>query len=66
MTKHFIAIAGNVGVGKSSLTGLNQLYAEWVDGFSLCPVLTVPTDDLDFVGNRRHLDQIIDKLLQRF
>ena len=33
--------------------------------FSLCPVLTVPADDLDFVHNGTHLDLIIAKIEER-
>src|SRR5690606_9672794 len=30
------------------LESLNTLYEQWIDNFSLCPVLAVPADDLDF------------------
>src|SRR5512136_1604111 len=38
------------------LEQLNQLYEEWIATFSLCPVLSVPADDLDYVANSAHLD----------
>ena len=41
---------------------LNDLYEEWIDGFALCPVLTVPADVLDFVLNPDHLDLIAEKV----
>lgn len=44
---------------------LNTLYAAWMDGFSLCPVLTVPADDLDFVHNHAHLDLIVRKIEEK-
>jgi deoxyadenosine/deoxycytidine kinase len=44
------------------LDQLNQLYEAWIAGFSLCPVLTVPSDDLDYVANSRHLDLIVRKV----
>jgi deoxyadenosine/deoxycytidine kinase len=44
------------------LEQLNALYAAWMHDFALCPVLTVPTDDLDFVHNGAHLDLIIRKI----
>jgi deoxyadenosine/deoxycytidine kinase len=47
------------------LAQLNKLYEEWIDHFSLCPVLTVPSDDLDFVLNIKHLELITDKILER-
>jgi deoxyadenosine/deoxycytidine kinase len=47
------------------LARLNDLYEEWIDHFSLCPVLTVPCDDLDFVLNIKHLELITDRILER-
>ncbi len=47
------------------LEQLNELYEEWIDGFALCPVLSVPSDDLDFVLNPAHLDLITDKILDK-
>ena len=47
------------------LEQLNQLYEEWIGGFTLCPVLTVPSDDLDFVVNSEHLELITEKILEK-
>ena len=47
------------------LTQLNELYDAWVDGFSLCPVLTVPTDDLNFVTVNSHLALIASRVLDK-
>lgn len=44
---------------------LNILYEEWIARFDLCPVLTVPSDDLDFVANSHHLDLIVERVLER-
>lgn len=44
---------------------LNQLYAQWISGFNLCPVLAVPADDLDFVANSTHFDLIVQKMLEK-
>ena len=44
------------------LEQLNSLYESWIAGFTFCPVLTVPADDLDFVVHPRHLDLIIKKV----
>jgi len=52
-------------IATSYLEQLNQLYEEWIDGFSLCPVLTVPSDDLDFVLNPDHLELITEKILEK-
>jgi len=47
------------------LAQLNELYEEWTANFTLCPVLTVPADDLDFVQNHTHLDLIASKILDK-
>jgi len=44
------------------LQGLNTLYEQWIDNFSLCPVLAVPADDLDYVSHSGHLKLIIAKV----
>lgn len=47
------------------LARLNGLYQRWIDGFTLCPVLTVPADDLDYVANDSHLDLIVSKVQEK-
>ncbi len=49
----------------SYLEQLNALYEEWIESFSLCPVLCVPSDDLDFVLNSAHLELITAKILEK-
>jgi deoxyadenosine/deoxycytidine kinase len=44
------------------LLQLNKIYEEWIAHFSLCPVLTVPADDLDYVSHSGHLDLIVQKI----
>jgi deoxyadenosine/deoxycytidine kinase len=47
------------------LSQINILYEEWIARFSLCPVLTVPSDDLDYVANSRHLNLIVEKVQEK-
>jgi deoxyadenosine/deoxycytidine kinase len=47
------------------LCRLNTLYESWIAAFNLCPVLTVPADDLDYVANSAHLDLIVEKVLDK-
>jgi deoxyadenosine/deoxycytidine kinase len=47
------------------LDRLNALYAEWIAGFTLCPVLTVPADDLDYVAHDGHLDLVARKVQEK-
>jgi len=47
------------------LEQLNELYEEWIASFTLCPVLTIPADDLDFVQNHSHLDLIAERTMNK-
>ena len=47
------------------LTRLNTLYDRWAESFSLCPVLTVQTDNLNFVTVNSHLEQIASRVLDK-
>ena len=47
------------------LEQLNELYEGWIAAFSLCPVLTVPSDDLDYVANSNHLELIALKVQEK-
>ena len=47
------------------LTQLNELYEAWVEGFRLCPVLTVPTHDLNFATVNSHLELIASRVLEK-
>ncbi|HFD38501.1 MAG TPA: deoxynucleoside kinase [Anaerolineae bacterium] len=47
------------------LTQLNELYEAWVANFTLCPVLTVPSDNLDFVADNTHLELIANRVLDK-
>ncbi len=47
------------------LAQLNDLYETWISNFVLCPVLTVPADDLDYVAHPRHLDLVVRKVEEK-
>ena len=47
------------------LEQLNTLYETWMRGFTACPVLTIPTDDLDFVRSEADLGWIIQQIRER-
>jgi deoxyadenosine/deoxycytidine kinase len=47
------------------LGSLNSLYENWISSFTLCPVLTVPADDIDYVAHGGHLNLIIDKVNEK-
>lgn len=47
------------------LARLNKLYEDWTSAFTLSPVLTINTDNLDYVQYDEHLDQIIETINHR-
>ena len=47
------------------LTHLNDLYENWINHFTMCPVLTVPADDLDYVAHPSHLELIASKVQEK-
>ena len=44
---------------------LNQLYDDWTSSFQLCPVLTIETDNLDYVQHDEHLALIVEHIQQQ-
>jgi deoxyadenosine/deoxycytidine kinase len=52
-------------ISPAYLEQVNHLYSEWITSFTLCPVLTVPADELDYVVRSDHLDLIVDKVQQK-
>ena len=49
-------------IPRDYLAQLNDLYEEWTAAFSLCPMLTVPAYDLDFVKHPDHLALIVARI----
>ena len=47
------------------LEQINRLYDEWIDGFNLCPKLTIPADNLDYVADPRHLKLVLQKIQEK-
>jgi deoxyadenosine/deoxycytidine kinase len=45
------------------LERLNGLYDTWIQQFTLCPVLTVPTDNVDFVHCPEHERWVVQRIL---
>ena len=52
-------------IEREYLTRLNSLYETWIENFTLCPVLTVPADDLNYVAYDSHLDLIVGKIEEK-
>lgn len=49
-------------ISSDYLKSLNLLYENWIARFTLCPVLTVPADHLDYVAHSGHLRLIVAKV----
>lgn len=54
------------GISADYLALLESFYDDWLRTFDLCPVLTIRTDDLDFVHDTRHLDIVIERIQDKF
>ncbi len=53
------------GISEDYLALLERFYEEWIQGFDLCPVLTIRSDDLDFVHQSQHLDIVVQRINDR-
>ena len=50
------------GITEDYLSLLERFYTEWIQRFDLCPVLTIRSDDLDFVHETEHLDVVVERI----
>jgi deoxyadenosine/deoxycytidine kinase len=50
------------GITADYLALLETFYEEWLQAFDLCPVLTLRSDDLDFVHKPKHLDIVVQRI----
>jgi len=50
------------GITAEYLSLLDTFYDEWLKSFDLCPVLTIRTDDLDYVHQPQHLETVAARI----
>jgi len=50
------------GITVDYLALLESFYEDWLQSFDICPVLTIPSDDLDFVNKPHHLDIVVQRI----
>jgi deoxyadenosine/deoxycytidine kinase len=50
------------GITVDYLSLLDTFYNEWMQTFDLCPVLSIPSKDLDFVHKPAHLDIVVERI----
>lgn len=53
------------GITSDYLALLDKFYDDWLTAFDLCPVLTIRTQDLDFVHKPHHLDLVVQRVQDR-
>lgn len=53
------------GISQDYLELLESYYLDWMNNFDLCPVLTIQSDDLDFVHKPQHLDLVVEKIQEK-
>ena len=53
------------GITAEYLSLLESFYDEWLDSFDLCPVLTLRTDNLDYVHQTQALDTVAARILEK-
>jgi len=57
--------AMELGITEEYLRLLDRFYEEWLAVYDLSPVLTIRTDDLDFVHRPEHLDAVVERIRTR-
>ena len=50
------------GISAEYLSLLDTFYEEWLASFDLCPVLTIRTDNLDYVHQPQALDMVLERI----
>jgi len=50
------------GISIEYLALLDSFYDEWLEAFDWCPVLTIRTDNLDYVHQPRHLETVVERI----
>ncbi|RMD52280.1 MAG: deoxynucleoside kinase [Candidatus Thermofonsia bacterium] len=53
------------GITAEYLQLLDSFYDEWLTAFDICPVLTIQSQNLDFVHKPQHLDIVVQRVQDR-
>lgn len=53
------------GISEDYLSLLENFYKEWINEYDLCPILTIRSDDLDFVHKTEHLDIVVQHIKEK-
>lgn len=52
-------------IERQYLMRLNRSYGQWVRNYKIGPVITIETDDLDFVHNEKHFEFVLNKITSK-
>jgi deoxyadenosine/deoxycytidine kinase len=53
------------GISTEYLALLDSFYEEWLKAYDLSPVLTIRTDDLDYVNQPQALEVVVERIQER-
>jgi deoxyadenosine/deoxycytidine kinase len=53
------------GISADYLSLLDTFYDEWLKAFDLCPVLTIHTNDLDYVHQPQALEMVVERIQEK-
>ncbi len=53
------------GISAEYLTLLDTFYDDWLKSFDLCPILTIRTDNLDFVNKPKALETVTQRITEK-
>jgi deoxyadenosine/deoxycytidine kinase len=62
---HSRARSIETGITSEYLSLLESFYDDWMKTYDVCPVLTIRSDDLDFVHKPQHLDIVVQRIQDR-
>jgi deoxyadenosine/deoxycytidine kinase len=53
------------GISLDYLALLDSFYDDWLKSFDLCPVLTIRTDNLDYVNQTKALETVTQRITDK-
>ncbi|VAW30695.1 Deoxyadenosine kinase @ Deoxyguanosine kinase [hydrothermal vent metagenome] len=53
------------GITADYLNLLDSYYEDWLRSYDICPVLVIPSQDLDFVNKPQHLDIVVQRIQEK-
>lgn len=62
---HSRARSIETGITSEYLSLLESFYDDWMKIYDVCPVITISSDDLDFVHKPQHLDIVVQRIQDR-